>query len=464
MPTNTRSQWRTVEGQIIQRGMMHPQAESPLFGKCSPEIRNSIFRWVLMAEEDKSTIFMECDHNPRPGDQYLMKPATVLLLTCSRAYVEAHRVIVNINEHTFWYGAIPPWGLLEPGLPSRKPRYSRDIRNYFDKMLTKQQASDATSIHLHVNQDFLEHRNTGGTTNYCNSFAQLSKVPLMKRIKHLRITIGVLDWGIDDYYGLNNLGAFPAAAFHWQFAQVTQQMTLILNNAHNAIQHAFIPAPAAPLNGGMVIFHNPNPFHVFPVAAPAPPPAPTHTVPVNPGPGNGSAAPAPPPAPAHIVAVNPPVNAPAAPPRPRIVQRPLALDLRVTGQVDLHRMEGLIQNRGQVAVEDQSFASNLLNLTSLETLTIEFDFLSAARPSLEKVVNHARTWVFPRKPKGTGKSRIEEEMRVCGATEVEEWDATSPRQKSKWGELVSLLDVDLADKATTMKLKWVVTPKAVARA
>lgn len=66
MPTNTRGDWRTVEGQIKKRNAIHPQGQSPLFGKCCPEIRNSIFRWVLMAEEDPDTTLYESDgHAPR---------------------------------------------------------------------------------------------------------------------------------------------------------------------------------------------------------------------------------------------------------------------------------------------------------------------------------------------------------------------------------------------------------------
>jgi hypothetical protein len=84
----------------------HHQEESPLFNNLPGELRNEIFRWVLVQYEDanEDQRYNEDSYWYRPGFYGPHKSSSALLRTCRLAYCEGRRVIMKEAEHAFWFG------------------------------------------------------------------------------------------------------------------------------------------------------------------------------------------------------------------------------------------------------------------------------------------------------------------------------------------------------------------------
>lgn len=81
-----------------------PQKSSPLFNVLPGELRNEIFKWVLVQYEDEESVgFRENDYHYRPGFHGPHKSSSSLLRSCRLAYCEGRRVIMREAEHAFWF-------------------------------------------------------------------------------------------------------------------------------------------------------------------------------------------------------------------------------------------------------------------------------------------------------------------------------------------------------------------------
>lgn len=79
------------------------QDKCPLFSQLSPEIRTTIFEFVVTAYDDKSNPYSETAYYYRPGYRYHQRISITLLLTCRRIYFETYLLPAKCNEVVEWF-------------------------------------------------------------------------------------------------------------------------------------------------------------------------------------------------------------------------------------------------------------------------------------------------------------------------------------------------------------------------
>ena len=149
-------------------GKMHPQDDCPLFKQLPSEVRNSIWRFALMAYDDKEKPYEEDRYYTRPGYRYHSRMSFTLLQTCRRIYLEAHMFPVIMNEIVAWCYRVPPDGITDPVF--------RLVR------MRPEQLCSGLTIHLFTQQYWLE-----------DSWPALAGNKLMNP-KTLHITFRHTDW------------------------------------------------------------------------------------------------------------------------------------------------------------------------------------------------------------------------------------------------------------------------------
>ena len=86
----------------------HPQDQSPLFTQLPREMRDLIWAFATAPMEDKYHAYKTNEFYYRPGHVARLKTDYNLLLTCRRAWLEAHALPMLQAEHSFWYERAAP--------------------------------------------------------------------------------------------------------------------------------------------------------------------------------------------------------------------------------------------------------------------------------------------------------------------------------------------------------------------
>ena len=97
----------TVEtGDVLAK--CHPQDQSPLFTQLPRELRDLIWAFATAPTNDKDHAYDAHEFYYRPGHVARLKTEGNLLLTCRRAWLEAHALPMLQAEHSFWYDRPAP--------------------------------------------------------------------------------------------------------------------------------------------------------------------------------------------------------------------------------------------------------------------------------------------------------------------------------------------------------------------
>ena len=121
---------------------IHAQEDCLLFNKLPYELRTSIWKFSLVAYDNKEWPYQEDHFSTRPGYRYPSLISTTLLQTCRRIYLEAYMLPVTANEIVAWCYRNPDGGQSSP-----LPRL---------KWMIPEQIALGTNIHLFTQQYWLE--------------------------------------------------------------------------------------------------------------------------------------------------------------------------------------------------------------------------------------------------------------------------------------------------------------------
>lgn len=165
------------------------QKDSLFFTRLSPEARNHIYSYALIAVPDHT--------RPRGKEHLFARPESYYALTtpefhltCRQAYFETHRLILYLNEHRISNLTTEP----EPQISLSLPHV--EIRDYFAR-LTNQQAEDVASVHLHIHQYWFDHSQ------------RALKLLFTQNLKHLCLIVGLKGWYRNMNYHRVNLPTAP---------------------------------------------------------------------------------------------------------------------------------------------------------------------------------------------------------------------------------------------------------------
>jgi len=119
-PSPEEMQQYPAPASLVVQGAISAQLQSPLFGRLPPEIRNEIFRLVVLREyvrEDR--LWSRDTFYTRPGFEGPKSVDLALLRTCRRAYEETKMLPLRDGQVGFWMGSVdraPPCKF-PPSLP-----------------------------------------------------------------------------------------------------------------------------------------------------------------------------------------------------------------------------------------------------------------------------------------------------------------------------------------------------------
>lgn len=88
----------------------HWQGQSPLFSLLPRELRDLIWTFATAPTEDETNPYDKTKFFYRPGHTAKLKTDYNILLTCRRAWLEAHPFPMLQAEHSFWYYRAAPDG------------------------------------------------------------------------------------------------------------------------------------------------------------------------------------------------------------------------------------------------------------------------------------------------------------------------------------------------------------------
>ncbi|KAF2094269.1 hypothetical protein NA57DRAFT_18581, partial [Rhizodiscina lignyota] len=155
----------------------NPQHQSPLFNKLPGELRNEIFKWMLVPydDPDPEKHYSEDSYWYRPGFEASKKVECALLQTCKLIYCESRRAVMREAEHPFWFGA-------SRGPPGRAG--TADCIRFFTRGLSNENVEDLTSVHFFTQMYWIE------------DGSNLAKIFRLRnfRPKRLTITFRYSDW------------------------------------------------------------------------------------------------------------------------------------------------------------------------------------------------------------------------------------------------------------------------------
>ena len=167
----------------------NPQSESLLFG-LPKELRDMIFEYASTQSPDPNHEYHENEFYCRPGHAARHKTNTSLLLTCRRAWLEAHAMPMQQAEHSFWFQRGPYDAQGDSGWAVNL-RHERDRYARFLRCLTPANLRDLTYIHLFMQMfQAQEFNQTGRLALFFSDYY----LRLGLRPKVFHVTIRQSDW------------------------------------------------------------------------------------------------------------------------------------------------------------------------------------------------------------------------------------------------------------------------------
>lgn len=138
----------TVEtGDVLAK--CHSQDQSTLFAQLPRELRNYIWAFATAPIEDDKHAYETHKFYYRPGHVAKLKTDYSLLLTCRRAWLEAHALPMLQAEHSFWYYRAAPDGRSKQwmaGLTALNHKYFGTLHLYVQMFAIERQSPRANAL------------------------------------------------------------------------------------------------------------------------------------------------------------------------------------------------------------------------------------------------------------------------------------------------------------------------------
>ncbi|KAI9802305.1 MAG: hypothetical protein M1833_001811 [Piccolia ochrophora] len=145
------------------------QAECPLFTRIPGEIRNLIFHFALLSDDDKTRPYPATEYYCRPGYRYHQRIHTDLLSTCRLIYLEAHTLPLAVNEHVMWRYRGPE-------------DHPENDWSFFENRFTSAQLAQIKRLHCFTQQFWLQDEDWA------------LRAPVLPNLTHLKVTLRHTDW------------------------------------------------------------------------------------------------------------------------------------------------------------------------------------------------------------------------------------------------------------------------------